>query len=282
VDNHGLLATGDPSYYGGGGNTLNITGTLTNNSGGSFALNGPGDTATIGSVVNSGLIDLENGSALTVSGDVNNGGNIYASDFGGSGHNTITIDGELTFSPGGQVKLFNPTDQLIIHGSMELLNGSAVSTPTLNNGGTINVDNLSTLLVGLGVLHNTSANYTQLANGTLGEMISSTNFGVINVNGSALLDGTLAVLLQGGYNPAVGSMYKFLLANPGQINGTFASILNDIFNGGTEKWLVTYDKADGFVELTAEANNVPEPATLLVLIPGLLGMAYGLRRRSVR
>ena len=36
------------------------------------------------------------------------------------------------------------------------------------------------------------------------------------------------------------------------------------------------------VELTAEANNVPEPATLLVLIPGLLGMAYGLRRRSVR
>ena len=30
------------------------------------------------------------------------------------------------------------------------------------------------------------------------------SFGVINVNGSALLNGTLDVLLQGGYNPARG------------------------------------------------------------------------------
>lgn len=37
----------------------------------------------------------------------------------------------------------------------------------------------------------------------------------------------------------------------------------------------------GYVELIAEKNNntVPEPATLLVLIPGLLGMGYGLRRK---
>ena len=104
---------------------------------------------------------------------------------------------------------------------------------------------------------------------------------MINVNGSALLDGTLDILLKAGFNPAVGSTYKFLFSNPGQINGTFASILNDFFNGGTEKWLVTYDNADGYVELTAEQGPppVPEPATLLVLIPGLLGMGYGLRRR---
>ena len=72
---------------------LSINGTLTNNSGGTFLLYGPGDVATLGSLNNSGYIDLENASALTVNGDVNNSGNIYTSDLGGSGHNTITING---------------------------------------------------------------------------------------------------------------------------------------------------------------------------------------------
>jgi len=38
------------------------------------------------------------------------------------------------------------------------------------------------------------------------------------------------------------------------------------------------------VELIAENNGVPvpEPATLLVLIPGLLGAGYGLRRRLLQ
>jgi hypothetical protein len=102
---------------------------------------------------------------------------------------------------------------------------------------------------------------------------------VINVDGSALLDGTLDILLQGGFNPSVGATYKFLNFTPGELSGIFAYIENDIFNGGTEKWGIDYDNADGFVELIAEPNQVPEPATLLVLIPGLLGMGYGLRRK---
>jgi len=62
--------------------------------------------------------------------------------------------------------------------------------------------------------------------------------------------------------------------------GQFANIENDIFNGGTEMWVVDYHNAGGFVELMAEPNQQPvsEPGTLLVLIPGLLGMGYGLRR----
>ena len=59
----GALGTNFLCCGGSGNNTLNVTGTLTNNSGGSFLLYGPGDTATIGSVVNGGLIDLENDSS---------------------------------------------------------------------------------------------------------------------------------------------------------------------------------------------------------------------------
>ena len=47
--------------------------------------------------------------------------------------------------------------------------------------------------------------------------------------------------------------------------------------------MITYDNADGYVELTAEGRQaVSEPGTLLVLIPGLLGMGYGLRRRLLK
>ena len=93
-------------------------------------------------------------------------------------------------------------------------NGSSIDPPFVNNLGTINIDSTSKMIVGTGTPM--GLGYIQLANGTLGEMIiAPPAIGVINVNGSALLDGTLAVLLQGGYNPAVGSTYKFLFANSG-------------------------------------------------------------------
>ena len=85
-------------------------------------------------------------------------------------------------------------------------------------------------------------------------MISSSAYGVINANGSALLNGTLDILLQGGYDPSVGSSYKFILTSANGVNGVFSNIENDIFNSGTEKWLVDYDSADGYVELVAETT----------------------------
>ncbi len=330
VTSSGSIETTNGFGGGGGRNTLNITGALTNsgivefegtddkatiggilNNSGTFRvygdLFGNGAMATVAGLANSGDVEVDDVSTLQINGDASNFGSINIGTYRGGGNtlhitgnfdnsgilqtadnvfgagNTITIDGMLTNQAGGQITLNGPGDVLQAlagltnNGSISVNNGSSIDPPFVNNLGTINIDSMSKLVVGIGPPM--GLGYIQLANGTLGEMISSTNFGVINVRGSALLDGTLNILLQGGYNPNVGSMYKFLLANPGQINGTFATILNDIFNGGTEKWLVTYDNADGFVELTAEANNVPEPATWLVLIPGLLGVGYGLRRR---
>src|SRR5271157_3107334 len=287
VNNSGQISIDTFSNY------LTITGALTNASGGSLTLYGPYARAAIGSVDNSGSIDLQGGaSTLTVNGDVKNSGTIMteAKCCFIVPNNTINITGTLTNNPGGQINLTGSGDtlnammSLTNNGGINLFNGSAVSTPTLNNGGTINVDSLSTLLVGTGIFHGPSYNYTQLANGTLGEIINSPNsFGFININGSALLNGTLDILLKPGFDPRVGSIFQFLFANPGQISGTFANIQNQFFNNGTEEWLVTYDNTDGIVELTAEkASPVPEPATLLVLIPGLLGAGFGLRRRLLQ
>ena len=230
------------SFYGTGGNTLNIDGMLTNS--GNFQLNGPGDVATVGSLTNSGEVDLDKHSSLDVDG----------------GH-------------------------LTNYGVINVKNGSAVVAQypgTLINLGTINIDSMSTFLVGTG---NHGLGYIQLANGTLGEMIDSySSFGVINVNGSALLAGTLDILLQDGFNPILGSKFKFLIAAPGQVSGSFSVIYNDLFNCNDktcEYFYPLYDRADGYVELVVEEKTRPasEPATLLVLIPGLLGVGYGLRRK---
>ena len=159
-------------------------------------------------------------------------------------------------------------------------NGSTIDPPFVNNLGTINIDGTSTFVVGTGTA--TGPGFIQLANGTFGEMINSaTAFGQVDVAGSASLNGTLDILLQSGYNPAVGTSFTYLLLNPGQLSGTYSNILNDIFNGGTEKWVVTYNNAGGDVQLTAATNTspVPEPGTFLLMGSGLIGLAYSARRR---
>ncbi len=78
-------------------------------------------------------------------------------------------------------------------------------------------------------------------------------YAVINVTGAASLAGTLNIMLQNGYDPANGTMIKFLNLTPGGLSGTFGSVLNDTFNGGLQMWALDYNNGLGFVELTAEA-----------------------------
>lgn len=76
---------------------LNIDGLLTNAAGGSFTLFGPGDTATIDQLSNSGVIDLESGSILNIPGwlfnlggdTLNNSGTL---NNGGTLHNDSTLN----------------------------------------------------------------------------------------------------------------------------------------------------------------------------------------------
>ena len=288
VNNSNIIETA--AQVPGGGNTVNITGTLTNQGANGFGLFGAGDKATIGgNLINSAIVTVENGSTLQVSGNVDNSGTLVTNFFANGGGNTITVNGLLTNEATGQINLNGPGDLLQAlagltnNGSISVNNGSSIDPPFLNNGGHITIDSTSKLIVGTGMPM--GLGYIQLANGTLGESINSLiSFGVINVNGSALLAGTLDILLKAGYNPGVGTEFTILTSNPGQLNGTFSSILNDIFNGGTEMWAVNYDYADGLLELTAQPNNnpVPEPATLLVLLPALLGAGYGLRKKLLR
>jgi hypothetical protein len=120
--------------------------------------------------------------------------------------------------------------------------------------------------------------YIQTATGTLGEIINSdASYGTITGSGPGLLAGTLDILLKPGFNPTVGTEFTFLTANPGELSGSFASILNDDFNGGTEKWVVVYNDAGGYVDL--EAAPAPEPSSWLLLGSGLMVGIGVVRRR---
>ncbi len=242
----------------------------------------PGNNGVL-TISSTGAIHVFNNSTFNVNGSVDNFGYL------GADPSTIIIAGTLTNEAGS---VFNLTagdmlqvGGLVNKGAFSIPDGATFQSPRFDSIGSTSVSALATLLVGTGTAGNTG--YYQLANGTLGEFIDTNGFGVIvALNGAKIsLDGTLDIQLQAGFNPAVGTTYDFITFGAGDLTGTFASMQNAIFNNGTEKWVVIYNDAGGYVELLAQSNgqsSTPEPSTFLLLGTGLIGLSYGLRKRLSR
>jgi len=192
---------------------------------------------------------------------------------------TFNINGNVVIDPGGTLSINDPFPTGVNITGTLTNNGGHVNVVGPNgflNAGGIGNGGLLTLPEGSTV--NLASGFYQLAKGTLGETIGASGFSILAVNGGlVMLDGKLDVMLDPGFNPAIGTIYKFLLFNDGALSGTFSTIDKQPFNNGTEYWVVNYDNANGYVSLTAE--SVPEPSSLWLLGSGLLSVAYGVRRR---
>src|SRR5208337_2208097 len=204
-----------------GGDTLTITGMLSNNSGGTLDLLGAGDKGSIGNgMTNAGLVDVDNGSTLKITGNVNNSGTLETSSYYGTGNNTITITGGLTNS--GNFFLRQ--------------NGDVANVATLTNTGTTSVATGATL------------NLTSQPNGITDAVAGSTfdlagtfnaggNSGFANLNS---VEGTVNLYGQSFTDtPGSGTL---TISNGGQLTanynsgtgvGTALTIKGDVNNSGS-------------------------------------------------
>jgi hypothetical protein len=127
--------------------------------------------------------------------------------------------------------------------------------------------------------------YTQSSSGTLlvqlMGLVAGTQYDVLDVHGSAALEGTLDVSLFGGFDPTFDAFFDILLAN--DISGTFDTVdlptsPNGVFSlayllnpTGQDVVRIIFDAPGGEVP-------VPEPSTLVLILSGLPGIVFVKRR----
>jgi autotransporter-associated beta strand protein len=156
--------------------------------------------------------------------------------------------------------------------------GTVYGNVTNNGGGRVSPGALG-VPGELTVVHN----YTQTEFATLMIQIAGTNagqFSVLDVLGTANLNGNLAPVLLNGFVPTIGDSFTFL--NYASFTGEFSQILNQIFNHGTEQWSVTYQNNNAILTVEAHTPGVPDQgSTFLLLALGLLGLVT-YRRQLLR
>lgn len=266
---------------------MNNEGTINVLGGSSFAGAG-GQFVAFGSLTNSGSIDV----ARSGLGGADAG---RASVLGSSG---MTNTGSVKIEPGaelgvtfGYTQSAGSTDvdgtliasSITVTGGTFTSGGGVIQTQKLSNGILLTADSSGFIGVGTGPFTQSNG-YQQVADGTLDELINGKNaFGAISVAGPASLAGTLDVTLGSGFIPVVGDQFAFLDFTPGDLTGTFSSFLDETFDGGLEKWNLTYDNAGGDVFLTAESNAPspsPEPSSFVLVGLGLAALALASRQRA--
>jgi len=277
----GTLTLGAPQTLPGG-----VAVTVT---GGIFNVNG--QTQAIGSLSNSGTVDLGSGGTLTIQG----GSTTFSGPFTGTGSvvhsgGTLTLQGVSTYSgtytnSGGTTLLKAgtlPVPFTQSAGSFGLSSGGTVGATTINggtfapgNGGT-GIGNTGNLALAAG------ATYAQVINGT-----GPSSFGNVHVTGTVNLGGSTFTLSGTGAGVAAGSTFT-IIDNDGvdPVVGTFAGLPNGAVipvGPGGFKYAITYNGGTGNdVVLTAtEPTNIPalDSRLLAVLALALAAIAVMTLRR---
>lgn len=254
---------------------------------------------TVGSIKGDGNVFLgfrnltvgTNNMNTTFSGVIQDGGENGGT--GGSltkiGSGTLILSGASTYSGGTRVTGDFATNS---SGGVLQVDGSITSNTFVGPlselagigtvGGDVTVGNQGAVSPGdaPGVL-TVSKNYTQTQWGTLSIQIAGVSpgqFSVLDVTGTANLNGYLDPVLLNGFVPTIGESFTFM--NYASVTGAFSRIENQVFDNGMEQWNVSYQGTDAI--LTVGPNTIPDRgSSLLLLTLSLLGLVI-YRRQLLR
>lgn len=246
---------------------VTVDGTFTNESGAGLNLSGTSGAGmlTVGNLKNSGFMDISSNTTLKV-----NSGGTYEQT--GASAITALVGGTL-ISP-----------------SVDIAGGLLSGSGTIDGDVTMSGGTMAAAAGNLGMRppyfpgELTVDGNLDFDGGTLAEVINADNsFGVLNVSNTLSLAGgdPLNILLGSGYTPAVGTTFEFLTASSlTDPNGLF-TILDPEINDN-EFWTLYTSSDNLFLKATSRTAPTPEPASLLLLGTGSLGLAYFVRRREKR
>jgi T5SS/PEP-CTERM-associated repeat protein len=202
-------------------NSLGAVG-FANGSTGMVTVSGAGSTWTsigqlhVGGIGGSASLTIQSGGSL------NSGLGLVGNDANGPGSVTVTgagstwtssgdlfvgasSEGTLNVASGGEVSLTG----LLTVGAFGTVKGNGTITGDVANEGSVAPGS------SVGTLH-INGDYAQAADGELAiEIASASSYDRLEVTGTAMLDGTLRVLLLDGFVPSAGQSFGFLFASGG-------------------------------------------------------------------
>ncbi|HUJ30168.1 MAG TPA: hypothetical protein VLY23_02730 [Candidatus Acidoferrum sp.] len=272
--------------------TNSVTGNLINETSATITIDGS-RLGNLGLLTNEGTIiltnngvegELDNYGTLTNNGSIaNNGGYLYVA-WGATLSNTV---GSSYMQTGGTTQ---------VEGTINSVPAVQIQGGTLTGLGTINgnVNNSGGSVEGgdgLGGLLTVNGTYTQGGTGMLTvDLTTGSFYGVLDVSGLAVLDGTVDFDAIAGFTPEAGDDFTFLLF--GSLSGEFAHI---DFDGWACPTNDTCDVVYGANSVSLDimgpnggnggggGTTTPEPGGLWLLFAGLMAMTtLEVRRRSAK
>ncbi|TXT23052.1 MAG: hypothetical protein FD134_2296 [Gallionellaceae bacterium] len=267
------LAPGSSGTYTLDGGTLNVGNIVYGGGRGVFNYNGgtlnvTGNSVALNAFVSNSNFTLGSGQTLTASEGITNNAN-----------GSFTVGAGATVAAGGL--------GLVNYG---LLGGTGTVAGNVISSGNVGPGNSPGML-------SITGDYTQSALGTftaeIGGLLAGTQYDVLNVSGTAFLDGLLNVSLYdlggGLFAPHAGDYFDILTAST--ITGSFSSLSFATLSDPNLFWRVSYlTDAIGttdVVRLSVAQNAVvpapvPEPETYAMLLAGLGLLGVAGRRRNKR